>query len=140
MSNSKVSMSTAVTTHISSHRTPASIPVSLHDPLLAAGLDDRAGALGERLAASPEPWLAKQLGVLAPHASPLLREEYARRAATAAAYREAAGITDPDQAIAPEPHRGNPELDHMRQAAIRALMSRSVAGLSRRGSLGTGSR
>jgi ATP-dependent exoDNAse (exonuclease V) alpha subunit len=38
-----------------------------------------------------------------------------------AAYREAAGITDPGQAIAPEPHRGNPELDHLRQAAIRAL-------------------
>jgi len=78
-------------------------------------------ALGERLAASPEPWLAKQLGMLAPHASPLLREDYARRAAAAAAYREAAGITDPDQAISPEPHLGNPELDDMRQTAIRAL-------------------
>ncbi len=51
----------------------------------------------------------------------MLREDYARRAATAAAYREAAGITHPDQAIAPEPHRGNPERDHLRQAAIRAL-------------------
>ena len=42
------------------------------------------------------------------NASPLLREDYARRAAAAAAYREAAGITDPGQAIASEPHRGNP--------------------------------
>ena len=42
----------------------------------------RARALGEQLAASPEPWLVSQLGVLAPHASPLLREDYARRAAS----------------------------------------------------------
>ncbi len=98
---------------------------------LAAGLDQRARALGERLAASPEPWLANQLGVLAPHASPLLREDYARLAAAAAAYREAAGITDPGQAIAPEPHRGNPELDAMRQAAIRALEVRDEAEIVR---------
>jgi hypothetical protein len=100
-------------------RTPHDAPAVAHE--LAAGLDDRARALGERLTASPEPWLASQLGVLAWHASPLLREDYARRAAAAAAYREAAGITDPGQAIAPEPHRGNPELDRMRQAAIQAL-------------------
>ena len=60
-------------------RTPKDAPAVAHE--LAAGLDDRARALGERLAASPEPWLAKQLGILAPHAPPLLREEYARRAA-----------------------------------------------------------
>jgi hypothetical protein len=41
--------------------------------------------------------------------------------ADAAAYREAAGITDPGQAIASGPHRGNPELDHLRRTAIRAL-------------------
>ena len=58
-------------------------------------LDQRARALGEQLAASPEPWLAKRLGVLAPHASPLLRDDCARRAPAAAVYREAAGITDP---------------------------------------------
>ena len=100
-------------------RTPKDAPAVAHE--LAAGLDERARALGEQLAASPEPWLADQLGILAPHASPLLREDYCRRAAAAAAYREAAGITDPGQAIAPEPHRGNLELDHMRQSAIRAL-------------------
>ncbi len=59
-------------------RTPASAPAVAHE--LAAALDDRARALGDRLAASPEPWLARQLGVLAPGASPALREEYARRA------------------------------------------------------------
>jgi hypothetical protein len=115
-------------------RTPKDAPAVAHE--LAAGLDQRARALGDQLAANPEPWLAKQLGVLAPHASPLLREDYARRAAAAAAYREAAGITDPGQAIAPEPHRGNPELDHLRQAAIRALEIRDETETIRRMTLG----
>ena len=75
-------------------RTPATAPPLAHQ--LAAALDDRARTLGEHLAASPEPWLARHLGVLAPGASPALREEYTRRAGTAAAYREAAGITNPD--------------------------------------------
>jgi len=110
-------------------RTPAGAPAVAHE--LAAGLDQRARALGDQLAASPEPWLAGQLGVLAPHASPLLREDYARRAAAAAAYREAAGITDPGQAIAPEPHRGNPELDHLRRIAIKALELRAETGITR---------
>ena len=110
-------------------RTPKDAPAVAHE--LAAGLDQRARALGEQLAASPEPWLARQLGVLAPHASLLLREDYARRAAAAAAYREAAGITDPGQAIAPEPHRGNPELDHLRQGAIRALEIRDETEITR---------
>jgi hypothetical protein len=109
--------------------TPKDASAVAHE--LAAGLDQRARALGEQLAASPEPWLARQLGVLAPHASPLLREDYARRAAAAAAYREAAGITDPGQAIAPEPHPGNPELDHLRQAAIRALKIRDETEIIR---------
>ena len=111
-------------------RTPKDAPAVAHE--LAAGLDERARELGERLAASPEPWLAKQLGILAPHASPVLREEYARRAAAAAAYREAAGITDPKQAISPEPHCGNPELDDMRRTAIRALEIRDEAEIVRR--------
>ncbi|HJY59245.1 MAG TPA: AAA family ATPase, partial [Streptosporangiaceae bacterium] len=111
-------------------RTPKDAPAVPHE--LAAGLDQRARALGEQLAVSPEPWLASRLGVLAPHASPLLREDYARRAAAAAAYREAAGITDPEQAIASEPHRGNPELDHLRRSAIRALEIRDKTEIVRR--------
>jgi hypothetical protein len=111
-------------------RTPKDAPAVAYE--IAGGLDHRARALGEQLAASPEPWLASRLGVLAPHASPLLREDYARRAGAAAAYREAAGITDPGQAIAPGPHRGNPELDHLRQAAIRALELRDDTEIIRR--------
>ena len=108
-------------------RTPASAPPIAHE--LAAGLDDRARALGERLAASPEPWLAERLGVLAPGASPALREEYTRRAGVAAAYREAAGITDPDRAVSPEPHRGHPELEAMRKAVFAALEIRDEADI-----------
>lgn len=74
-------------------RTPADAPAVAHE--IAAGLDQRARALGERLAASPEPWLASQPGVLAPHVSPLLREDYARRAAAAAAYRKPPGSPTP---------------------------------------------
>ena len=110
-------------------RTPKDASTVAHE--LAAGLDQRARALGEQLAASPEPWLANQLGILALHASPQLREDYARRAGAAAAYREAAGITDPGQAIAPEPHRGNPELDHLRWTAIRALEIRDETEITR---------
>ena len=100
-------------------RTPDAAPALAHE--LAAGLDERARALGEQMAARPDPWLARHLGVLAAGASPAVREEYARRAAAAAAYREAAGITDPEQAVALLPHRSSPELEDMRLAAIRAL-------------------
>jgi hypothetical protein len=110
-------------------RTPADAPAVARE--LAAALDDRARALGERMAASPEPWLGRQLGVLAPDASPALREEYARRAGIAAAYREAGGITNPDQSVSPEPHRGNPELEAMRKAVFAALEIRDKAHIIR---------
>ncbi|HEX3957467.1 MAG TPA: MobF family relaxase [Trebonia sp.] len=110
-------------------RIPASAPAVAHE--LAAALDTRAQALGDQLTASPEPWLARHLGVLAPSASPALREEYTRRAAAAAAYREAAGITDSQQAVSPDPHRSSPELEGMRQATIRALEIRDEAEIMR---------
>jgi hypothetical protein len=108
-------------------RTPDSAPAVTHE--LAAGLDQRARALGEQLAASPEPWLACHLGVLGPGASPAQYEEYTRRAGTAAAYREAAGITDPQQTVSFIPHRSHPELENMRLAAIRALEIRDEAAI-----------
>ena len=110
-------------------RTPATAPPLAHE--LAATLDDRARALGERLAASPEPWLARHLGILAPAASPALRAEYTRRAGIAAAYREAAGITNPDQAVSPDPHRNQPELEVMRKAVFAALEIRDEADIIR---------
>jgi conjugative relaxase-like TrwC/TraI family protein len=108
-------------------RTPATAPPLAHE--LAAALDDRARALGERLAATPEPWLARHLGVLAPAASPALRAEYTRRAGIAAAYREAAGITNTDQAVSPDPHRNQPELEAMRKAVFAALEIRDEADI-----------
>jgi hypothetical protein len=110
-------------------RTPAGAPAVAR--ALAAGLDDRTRELGEHMTASPEPWLARQLGVLASAASPALREEYARRAGVAAAYREAAGITDPQQAVSPEAHRSNPELEHLRRATIAALEIRDKGDIIR---------
>ncbi len=110
-------------------RTPATAPSAAHE--LAAALDDRAQVLGAQLAASPEPWLARHLGVLAPAMSPALRAEYTRRAGSAAAYREAAGITNPDQAVSPEPHRGNQELEAMRKAVFGALEIRDEADILR---------
>jgi hypothetical protein len=107
-------------------RTPATAPTVAHE--LAAALDARTRAFGGRLAASPEPWLARHLGVLAPAASPTLRKEYARRAA---AYRETAGITDPQQPVSLLPHRSSPELEDMRLAAVRALEIRDEADILR---------
>ncbi len=102
-----------------SQRTPATAPEVAHE--LAAGLDDRIRELGERMIAQPQPWLLKHLGMLATDASPALREEYVRRAGIAAGYRDAAGITDPQQAVSLEPHRDNPELDIMRLSTMKAL-------------------
>jgi hypothetical protein len=100
-------------------RTPQNAPDLAHE--LAAGLDDRRRELSERALANPEPWLTRHLGPPpGPDASPVLREDYARRAGTAAAYREAGGITDPDQAVSFSPHPG-PELEILRKDTLRAL-------------------
>jgi hypothetical protein len=100
-------------------RTPFSATAVARE--LAGALDHRARELGERHAASPEPWLTRHLGILPSDASLALRDDYTSRAAAVASYRENAGITNPEQAVSPEPHRGNPELEHQRQEAIRVL-------------------
>ena len=100
-------------------RTPRHAPALAHE--LAAGLDDRRRELGERALENPEPWLTRHLGAPpGPDASPVLREDYARRAGTAAAYREARGITDPEQAVSLDPHP-EPELEALRRDTVRAL-------------------
>jgi len=100
-------------------RTPENAPALAHE--LAAGLDDRRRELGEQALQNPEPWLTRHLGAPPrPDASPVLREDYAQRAGTAAAYREARGITDPEQAVSLDPHPG-PELEAMRRDTVRAL-------------------
>jgi hypothetical protein len=87
----------------------------------AAALDERLTELGQRMLEKPAPWLMQHLGSLAPDASPLLREDYARRAGIAAGYREAAGITDQSIAMSLTGHKGFPELETMRRDTIRAL-------------------
>ena len=100
-------------------RTRENAPALAHE--LAAGLDDRRRELGERALENPEPWLTRYLGPPPrPDASPVLREDYARRAGAAAAYREARGITDPEQAVSFGPHPG-PELETLRKDIFRAL-------------------
>jgi len=100
-------------------RTPQNAPALVHE--LAARLDDRRRELGERALENPEPWLTRHLGPpLGPDASPVLREDYARRAGTAAAYREARGITDPEQAVSFGPHPA-PELQALLKDTFRAL-------------------
>jgi hypothetical protein len=100
-------------------RTPQNAPALAHQ--LAAGLDDRRRELGERALANPEPWLTRHLGAPpGPDASPVLRDDYAWRAGMAAAYREARGITDPQQAVSSGLHR-EPELEALRRDTFRAL-------------------
>jgi len=100
-------------------RTSQNAPSLAHQ--LAAGLDDRRRELGKRALANPEPWLTRHLGPPpGPDASPVLREDYAWRAGTAAAYREARGITDPQQAVSFRPHPV-PELEALRRDTVRAL-------------------
>jgi len=100
-------------------RTPQNAPALAHE--LAAGLDARCRELGERALANPEPWLTRHLGAPpGPDASPVLRDDYARRAGAAEAYREARGITGPDQAVSFDPHPG-PELEALRKDTFRAL-------------------
>jgi conjugative relaxase-like TrwC/TraI family protein len=105
----------------------------------AEALDARAAALGDRLLAEPEPWVMRHLGPPPCEAKPglqaMLETDYSRRAGIAQSYREAAGITDPHQVIRWDGHKGNPELEALRQDAIRALQIRDeqadLAGLDR---------
>jgi hypothetical protein len=105
----------------------------------AEALDERTAALGERQLAQPDPWVMRHLGPppreTRPGLQALLQADYARRAGIAAGYREAAGITDPHQVIRWEGHKGNPELEAMRQDAIFALQIRDeqadLAGMGR---------
>ena len=54
-------------------RTPATAPQLAHE--LAEGIDARIAELGERSVAEPQPWLASQLGMLAPDAYAALRAD-----------------------------------------------------------------
>jgi hypothetical protein len=70
-------------------------------------MDSRERAVGERLAAEPEPWLMRYLGV-PPREAGALRDDYVARAGRAGFYRELRGITDPHAGIGERPS-GDPE-------------------------------
>jgi hypothetical protein len=82
-------------------------------------LDLRQAELGRRLAVQPPQWAVQAWG--APPAEPgALRRDWEQRAAIVESYREAAGITEPAQAIGPVPAN---------QAQLREAFHASVLAL-----------
>jgi hypothetical protein len=71
-------------------------------------MDARTRAIGEELAARPEPWLVDRLGV-PPQQPGALRDDWISRAGRAGFYRQAHGLTDPNVALGDRP-ANNPEL------------------------------
>jgi len=85
----------------------------------ARRLDARQAELGRQLAARPPEWALRAWGV-PPARAGALREDWERRAAVVESYREAAGITDPAQAIGPVP-AGQAQLREAFHASVVAL-------------------
>ena len=82
-------------------------------------LDGRAAELGRQLAGRPPRWALEAWGV--PPGEPgALRDDWERRAGIVGSYREAAGITDPAQAIGPVPS-GQAQLREAFHASVVAL-------------------
>ena len=82
-------------------------------------LDARQAGLGRLLAERPQPWALEARGV-PPVEAGALREDWERRIGIVAAYREAAGITDPAQILGPVPS-GIPQLREAFHASVVAL-------------------
>jgi hypothetical protein len=82
-------------------------------------LDARQAELGRQLAERPPEWALNAWGV-PPREPGALREDWERRAAIVASYRESAGITDPAQAIGPMPS-GQAQLREAFHASVVAL-------------------
>jgi hypothetical protein len=84
----------------------------------ARRLDARQAELGRQLAERPPQWALQAWG--APPAEGAVRAEWERRAGLVGTYREAAGITDPAQAIGPVPS-GQAQLREAFHASVVAL-------------------
>jgi conjugative relaxase-like TrwC/TraI family protein len=95
-------------------------PRSAPEPVAAAArmLDARQAELGRQLAERPPQWALQAWG--APPAEGAVRAEWERRAGLVGTYREAAGITDPAQAIGPVPS-GQAQLREAFHASVVAL-------------------
>ena len=87
---------------------------------LGAALDARGEELAHGQAERPEPWVLETLGAYPAEGSPALQADWLARVGQAAVYREAAGITNPRQAVGPVPE-GHPELATAHAGAVRAL-------------------
>ena len=89
---------------------------------LAEAMDARAAELAQRQAEAPERWVLTTLGAFPAQGSDQLRADWLGRVGTAASYREAAHITDPNTVLGPAP-QGHPELGqaHAEAAAAAAL-------------------
>ena len=81
--------------------------------------DARQAELGERVAARPPQWALDAWG-MPPAEAGALRDDWQRRAGLVESYREAAGITDPQQAIGPVP-AGKAHLAEAFRSSVRAL-------------------
>ena len=105
-------------------RTPPDAPEPAREA--AAMLDARQAELGRQVAAQPPEWALQAWGVPPAEPGPL-RDDWERRAGTVESYREAAGITDPAQAIGPVP-TGQAQLREAFHASVRALELRRRPG------------
>ena len=98
-------------------RAPQNAPEPVREA--AAMLDARQAALGRQLAERPPQWALEAWGVPPPEPG-ALRSDWERRAAIVGSYREAAGVTDPAQAISPVPS-GQAQLREAFHASVVAL-------------------
>jgi hypothetical protein len=85
----------------------------------AADLSLRRLGLGAAAADKPPAWAVRYLG-MPPKEPGALRDEWTRRVGLVASYREAAGFTDPEEAVGPAP-AGKPVLREAHRAAVVAL-------------------
>ncbi len=91
---------------------------------LAEAMDARAHELAQRQAEAPERWVQVTLGAFPAEGSDQLKADWLGRVGTAASYREAAGITNPNVVIGPAP-QGHPELGEAHASAASALEIRT---------------
>jgi conjugative relaxase-like TrwC/TraI family protein len=86
----------------------------------AEAMDHRQLELGVAEAARPSPWAVRYLG-MPPREPGALRDDWITRAGQAAAYRDLAGRSDPENALGPYPQSGAPEQGKAWADAARAL-------------------
>jgi conjugative relaxase-like TrwC/TraI family protein len=86
----------------------------------AEAMDHRQLELGVAQAARPEPWAVRYLG-MPPREPGALLDDWVTRAGAAAAYRDLAGRTDPENALGPYPQSGAAEQRQAWADAARAL-------------------